>query len=328
MCRLWQDRKSKDLSVEEVQRIFVDNDFSSLTALTLTGGEPTLRDNLSDLLGIIAQACPRLHQITLATNGFESQHVIEQVKSCLREIPDNSSIERFIVQVSLDGSGELHDRIRGVRGFHDRVIETLILLKEMAREEQRLALKISSTVQPANVDSVLELRVLAQHLGVPIRFGALVFSPCYYGNTPDVTALRFTPEQAARARAVFSELADADPGASVKFYYRDAARIISGARRTQACMMGYYGFVIEHDGSVYPCVNCEDRVFGNLCKQSFQELWWGAHAQAIRREMRARCCPTCASICYTLPGSLVQVTDIGWRRFSRRFNLSERMRGC
>jgi radical SAM protein with 4Fe4S-binding SPASM domain len=324
MCHLWQYEKSRDLSVEEVQRIFEDNDFSSLTALTLTGGEPTLRGDLVDLLGIITHACPRLHQVTLATNGLESQRVIEQVKSCLREILDNSSIERFVVQVSLDGIGELHDRIRGVRGFHDRVIETLTLLKEMAREEQRLALKISSTVQPANVDSVHELQELAKGLGIPIRFGALVFSPCYYENTLGNGALRFAPEQATRAAAVFSELADADPGANVKFYYRDAARMMLGAQRAQTCMMGYYGFVIEYDGNVYPCVNCEDRTFGNLCKQSFRELWWGAHAQAIRCEMRARCCPVCASICYTLPSNLMQAADIGWRRLLRRVDPGEK----
>jgi MoaA/NifB/PqqE/SkfB family radical SAM enzyme len=317
MCYIWQKESGKDLNIEEISRIFAQNDFSSLTALTLTGGEPTLRNDLVDLLVTVTRACPRIHQVTLATNGFNPRRTIEQVKGCLGVLQANPSIERFFVQVSLDGVGELHDLIRGVPGFYDRVMETLVFLKKMAQTEERLSLKLSSTVQPANVDSVSELQGLAEHLDIPIRFGALVFSSRYYGNIAD-EALRFKPEQAKRTSAIFSQMADANPGANVKFYYRDAARMALGAQRTKVCMQGYYGFVLEHDGNVYPCVNCEDRAFGNLCTHSFREVWRGTHAQALRREMRAHCCPGCTSICYTLPGDIVQVADVAWQRLMRR----------
>ena len=323
MCHLWQEKDNQDMSAEKVRRIFSDNNFSSLTALTLTGGEPTLRRDLAELLGIIAHACPQLRQVTLATNGLNPQRTVEQVNACIEAIPIDSSIKRFTLQVSLDGVGEVHDQIRGIPGFYDRVMETVHLLKDLERGEHRLSLKLSSTIQPANVDFVGDVRALAKQVSIPVRFGATVLSPHYYNNIDD-QHLRFTPEQAKRAAAHFIELAETSPEDSVKFYYRDAARMMLGAQRGKVCMMGFYGCVLEYDGRVFPCVNCEIQAFGNLQEKPFRDLWWGKQAEALRRDMRRRCCPTCTSICSAMPDNIVKVLDLFWHRFSDQVRAKSR----
>jgi MoaA/NifB/PqqE/SkfB family radical SAM enzyme len=314
MCNIWNTNEREELSLDEVRRIFKENDFSPLSSLTLTGGEPTLRKDLPELLEIIVDACPRLRQVTLATSGLNTNRTIELVKACLKVISLNENVKRFTVQVSVDGVGELHDRIRGIPGYFKRVIETLRLLKDLAVENKKLALKLSSTIQPANVESVAGTQEFAKELGLPIRFGALVFSSSYYQNNDTIGSLNYTPEQAKQAAAFFSKLADEEAGSNLKFYYRDAAKMVFGAQRSKVCMMGYYGFVLEHDGAVYPCVNCETKAFGNLREQSFGKIWKRPDAKQLRQDIRANCCTTCASICYSLPGNVVEVIDVSLHR--------------
>jgi MoaA/NifB/PqqE/SkfB family radical SAM enzyme len=314
MCNIWNSDERNELSLEEIQRIFAENNFSSLTSLTLTGGEPTLRNDLPELLKIIVDACPHLRQVTLATSGLNTARTIELVKDCLKVISENKTVKRFTVQVSLDGVGEVHDRIRGIPGSFKRVIETIRLLKDLASENKKLKLQLRSTIQPANVDSVANTYKFAKEIGIPIRFGALVLSSSYYQNTTNINNFKYSPRQAEQAARFFLKLANDEVGSNAKFYYRDAARMVSGAQRSKVCMMGYYGFVLEHDGAVYPCVNCESKAFGNLRKDNFGTIWRGAEAQKLRQDMRADCCPTCASICYTLPANLGEVIDVSLHR--------------
>ena len=77
--------------------------------------------------------------------------------------------------------------------------------------------------------------------------------------------------------------------------------MIQGRSRSRRCMMGFFGFVLEHDGGVYPCVNCEDASFGNLLHEPFEQVWFGRQANEARRQLRASCCSTCTSMCYVQP---------------------------
>ena len=205
MCNIWNSNERDELSLEEVRRIFTDNDFTSLTSLTLTGGEPTLRKDLPELLKIIIDACPYLRQVTLATSGLNTNRTIELVKACLNVISLNDTVKHFTVQVSLDGVGELHDRIRGIPGYFKRVMLTLQLMKDLVGENKKLAIKLSSTIQPSNVEAVDETLAFAKELGLPIRFGALVFSSSYYKNAGS-SNLNYTLEQANQASAFFPNL--------------------------------------------------------------------------------------------------------------------------
>jgi radical SAM protein with 4Fe4S-binding SPASM domain len=86
-------------------------------------------------------------------------------------------------------------------------------------------------------------------------------------------------------------------------------------------MMGFYACIIEHDGSVYPCVNFEVNSFGNLLEQSFDEIWFGPRAESVRRELRQSGCPTCVSNCYTLPTGAGEAAKLIAHRVGRKIGL-------
>ncbi|MBF0194856.1 MAG: 4Fe-4S cluster-binding domain-containing protein, partial [Magnetococcales bacterium] len=70
MCFYWQElnnfKKSQEFTLDEYKKIA--QNFPDLFQLTITGGEPTLRDDLADIVEIFYKTC-RPRRVTIASNG-------------------------------------------------------------------------------------------------------------------------------------------------------------------------------------------------------------------------------------------------------------------
>jgi MoaA/NifB/PqqE/SkfB family radical SAM enzyme len=314
MCNIWREKSPPSLSLDQIRGIFTDNDFSSIRSITLTGGEPTLRSDLPQIFHILADCCPHLEHLYLATNGLNVKRTLTCVERILELIDiEARSIRRFDVQVSLDGVGEIHDQVRGIEGFFDRVVATLDGLPELQKRWPRLALRLSCVVMPQNLPHLNALQRFAAERGLYVQYSPAILSGEYYRNLRMSDQLAFGQDDNPEAVRFFYDLARADE-TSLRFYYRDVARMLQGARRNRKCMMGFYAFVLEHDGEVYPCLNCESRSFGNLLQEGFNEIWFGQRATEVRRNLRRACCPTCVSMCYLAPVNAIELLETRWRK--------------
>ncbi len=308
MCYIWENKNPPEVTVDEVYRIFERDreDFKSLHKLSLTGGEPSLRSDLPDLVQAVLSHTPSIKQLRLATHGMTPDRVIQQIQR-VWEVAEKHGITQFIIQVSVDGIGEIHDRIRGIKGGGARVQETLERLVDMRRRIPQLGLTISTVVQPINRDNVPELQALAQRLQAPIFFSPIVTSSDYYSNDSIASSLSLTGDGVAQE--TFADLAKTSAG-STKFYYQDMVGMLSAQPRHRICMMGYHTFVLEADGDVHACVNSESLSFGNLLKERFRDIWWGERAEAMRRRLHREYCPTCPSMCYNKPVNVGEVASL------------------
>ena len=314
MCHIWREKAPPSLSLDQIQRIFADNDFSFVRSITLTGGEPTLRSDLPQIFHVLADSCPRLEHLYLATNGLNVKRTLAGVKRILELIEiEGRAIRRFDVQVSLDGVGEIHDKVRGIDGFFDRVVATLEGLQELQKHWSRLALRLSCVVMPQNLPHLGALQRFAAERGLYVQYSPVILSAEYYRNLQMSDQLAFGQDDNPEAVRFFHNLARTDE-TSLRFYYRDVARMLQGAQRNRKCMMGFYAFVLEHDGEVYPCLNCESRSFGNLLQEGFNEIWFGQRATEVRRNLRQACCPSCVSMCYLAPVNAIELLEARWRK--------------
>ncbi len=318
MCNIWRQKDLPELSLDQIRTIFAPG-FPFVRGLTLTGGEPTLRADLPEIFALADTACPQLEHVTLATSGLNPTRVLKHVSAILERAAQRSRpLKGFVAQVSLDGIGHEHDQVRGIEGFFDRVQETLHGLRQLQRRHPLLQTRLSSVTLPQNLPDVPHLRSFAEERGLPIHFSPVVISGAYYENVGDDDALSLRHDQRRSAKRLYESLS-AEESSALRFYYRDMANMLSGRPRSRTCMMGFYGFVLEHDGSVYPCVNCETRSFGNLPRQSFDEVWFGDQATEARRRLRTNCCPGCTSMCYPAPVNILELAKATWRtRLTRR----------
>lgn len=314
MCNIWQDKDSTALSLEQIEFIFTRNDFSFVQALTLTGGEPTMRVDLPQLFEIALQRLPNLERVLLATNGLNTSRAVEHVR-CMLETLDikPNRVRCFQVQVSLDGVGEVHDEMRGVPDFFRHTQNTLAELKKLQSHFPRLDLRISCVLVPYNLPCVESLDAFARQQDIPISYSPVVLAGEYYNNQGQASDLLFSAESKAIAQRLFERLSTEDE-TSFRFYYRDVAQMLQGRPRYRRCMMGFYSFVLECDGIVYHCPTSEEIGLGNLLTDSFEDVWFGEQANAVRRQVRTQNCSTCPAACYPSPINVLELADMVWRQ--------------
>src|SRR6185312_8938130 len=121
-CNVWQ-RPNDDLTLEEYEQIFASIGHAAYW-FTFSGGEPTLRKDLPEIIGAAYRHC-RPGIINIPTNGIQDQIIPARIERVLQAAPESE----VIVNLSMDGVGEKHDQIRGVRGNFVRAMRTYAGLK-------------------------------------------------------------------------------------------------------------------------------------------------------------------------------------------------------
>ncbi len=117
-CDYWRTYDRSLIETERAKSLFKELHILDIKNLRLTGGEPLLRKDLFEVLG----ACGNnwFKKVILATNGLLLSHFADKI---------NESIITQVT-VSLDAVGERNDRIRGIKGYYDKVINSLHLIKK------------------------------------------------------------------------------------------------------------------------------------------------------------------------------------------------------
>ncbi len=60
MCNIWKNKQEKEVTYEDLKQIFTDSFYSEVTGVGITGGEPTLREDLVELFRACIDFLPSL----------------------------------------------------------------------------------------------------------------------------------------------------------------------------------------------------------------------------------------------------------------------------
>lgn len=118
--------------------------------LLLSGGEPTLRKDLPELVSIFLKH-NKIRTVSVPTNGLLPQ----RIAALARAIARLDSGLHVTFNLSVDGFEDTHDRIRGVPGNFRKSLETLGLLREVAAECPNLEILVNSVICADNYDEVV-----------------------------------------------------------------------------------------------------------------------------------------------------------------------------
>ena len=247
-------------------------------SIHFTGGEPLLYEGLWD---VIEYAREKEYGVALMTNG------------CLVTDQDARQARLFGVsdiQVSLEGSMDLHDSIRGDGTFHlaAKGVETLV----------RLGNRVSAnvTLSRINVDRIEETAETAREMGFSsIGFSRLV--PCGRGK-----ALAGSMIPSHELKKAYQKIKSLNrPGFEVLsgdplYGTLSGMKPSSGCNLTLAgCSAGFSGITITSDGSVMPCRRI-GLVAGNLKKKTLRTIWASSRLlwKLRRRESYQGKCGSCS----------------------------------
>lgn len=151
MCFYADDmsKKADDLTFEEMKRI--SETAGEFNRLWLSGGEPTLREDLPEILELFYKN-NHIKDVNLPTNGLKPDRVIEWVKRFRQNCPDCN----ITISISLDGFGKTHDLQRGIPGNFYKALETLHKVEQHFGDDGKVLKNIATVITKYNIDQVEE----------------------------------------------------------------------------------------------------------------------------------------------------------------------------
>ena len=268
-CGIWSsylknpELKSKEMSPTEFEQFCATNDF---VWVAFTGGEPFLRPDMGEILAIANSFCK---VVSITTNGFSPSTISKAVTEALSV----SGSYVLAINISMNGSKEIHDSIAGVPGSFDSARMTLQELRRIA--DPRLTVGVSYTSSAYNKwEFNTYLREMAD-IGIGldnITFGMGQDSPSYYQGkrgsgtvSPGQEYIKEFSETILKGLKI-----GYNPLKWVSKKYLEG--FTKGYQNGQSprCVAGQYSLMLDPFWNVYPCMfYCPNKPFGNLREVNF-----------------------------------------------------------
>ena len=280
MCNIWKiPARVPNLPIADWLLLLSSPVLDDLRELDVTGGEPFLRDDLSDLFeGICALKktnLKKLRAVAVTTNGFLTRRVVTAVEDIARRL-HRENIELVMV-CAMDAAGPVHEKIRRVKGGWPKLNDTIQGLIELRRRYTNLIIGLKTTILPLNID---ELDGIADYAEANRLF--TIMSPCI------ITRGRYLNPDLGGAMAFSSE----DVAKMIRFYRGERSdwsyhgRRLIGYFQTgfmrKPCTCGYNYFFVRSNGDVYLCP-LVDRSVGNIRRRSLADVFFSDEANRIRK---------------------------------------------
>lgn len=247
---------------------------ASVLRLTITGGEPFVREGWDEILFTLAAA--RIGKIIL-TNG--TLITDKQLQIMQRGT--------FSLSISLDGSTAAeHDSFRRSPGSFERTIQNMLRLKEAG-----IPFVISTVLHSDNVEHSTEIYSIAHKVGA----SRAIFVPMSrVGRANSIPSQKYFSEKRAldvsieKLRRASIELpgpevvlssADVDVRVIVKISGKHDGATAMSKRNPGLCKAGIYSMAIDEDGLAYSCLRgLQERIFpiGDLTREPMTDIWRSA----------------------------------------------------
>lgn len=298
-CFAWRqtDSPREDLSLEEIERTVASMRHHILT-LVLTGGEVFLRKDLVDIIRLFNKYT-EMEFLTIPTNGICYDDIFEAIKEILDVFPNN-----LVINLSLDGLGEMHDRLRGVPGNFRRVEQLYGLLEPLKRGNPRLSVGVNTVLNSINQEHYREIFEYVRRNWKSIdQHNFEVMRGDYRDRSIDPPDAAFLWKETSNIQRLTSQYSYHKTGVYQKFlqaakvHYHNVVLDHIAERRALPCFAGSLAGVINYRGMVYPCELYKE--IGDIREYDydFRRLWFSKEADKIRNEINKTKC-TCTHSCF------------------------------
>jgi radical SAM protein with 4Fe4S-binding SPASM domain len=278
-------RSRQEITTSDIAEMLKSRYFKDLFRFSISGGEPTLRDDLKQL---IVLALNKAKCASIVTNGL----LPERIEEALSGI----DVSRLGLAISLDSIGAKQDEMMNVPGAFGRIKQTI----EMASNFNLGWREISFTITPQGFGEMLKVDELAS------RYGAFVYAefarPAYRYPYSD-SQLSWIDDALRRLRRPFTQLPQESDQAiveSIRVEMDNCVRQLKYSLKLFEHTGGTKWFVLNPYGDIYPCWPYRDFCvwnpetqtlgnpryrFGNIKEEDFDQIWESETARRIREEI-------------------------------------------
>jgi MoaA/NifB/PqqE/SkfB family radical SAM enzyme len=271
MCYIWKypTHPNDEVSLATLEKIP-----SGIDNLNITGGEPTLRADLADIVDVLR---PKARILEISSNGLHAN----RLEPIIKKYPD------IKVRFSLEGFEVTNNRIRGETDGFETKVKGLLRLKELGGTD----LGFGAVIQDDNVEELLELYRFCRSHGVEFATSALHNAFQFHKND---NAPYDRLQVAKKIEGLIGEMLRTQ---SVKNWFRAYLNLgliekVLGHDRLIACTAATDFLFVDPWSDVYACNVRPDLLMGNLREQSWGDVFAGPQSAGIRAKVHA-CTQNC-----------------------------------
>jgi MoaA/NifB/PqqE/SkfB family radical SAM enzyme len=305
MCNVWRkgaDSAKDELTTEELIRV-IDELYYELGVriYRLVGAEPFARTDLFELIAHI-KSLPET-EVHVVTNG-----VFTDAEAARRLV----ELRLDYYKVSLDGVGEVNDRVRGMKGGYNKAVAGIKHINEAkaAAATTLPHIHILTTITDRNEDDFAPLFDLREELGI----ANYNLGPAWQldRETAESSVIegdvavtdRFVPidEPWRPSEEVHDKIAAAGNPLGGNLLERIIDRLLSpfiGTMRRHPAWNCHYRMhtIIDPVGDVIICPVLDGYPLGNVRFISLKSILSGKRMRAFAKTHRGEALPACAAIC-------------------------------
>jgi MoaA/NifB/PqqE/SkfB family radical SAM enzyme len=301
MCYYWKTteaaNKEQELGLDEIDRIA--EKLGNFFILFLTGGEPTLRDDLPEICRIFRDK-NRISKIFFPTNGLNPPRLAQVVQRIIQLCPDT----QMDILLPLEGEREVNDYIRGKNGAFDTTVESIKKCLELKKKHPKIVVNVNTTLSNQNIKSFSKLKEFVfnnldvdMHCFSPVR-GVLRDSNILPPDFKEWTELCLGME-----RYLF--LYQNKRGSKVRNFlrlnflrnfYKMVGEILKTEKQPFKCLAGQRIAVLEWDGGVRLCELTP--VVGNVRSMNYDLSAALKTPEALHQFSTIGACSTCTHSCF------------------------------
>jgi len=273
MCDIWKfpTKPSEEFKPELLNKLP-----DGITKLNITGGEPTLRKDIDEILEIVIK---KSREVEVSTNGYFTS-VLDRI---------TKRHKNLTVRISVEGLPEMNDKLRGMQNGFDKAMRSFLTLRNNGVKDLGFAMTISGE----NCRDLLSVYQMCSTFECQLA-NAIAHNSFYFHK--DDNKISNLPEVENAMHDFITALLSSNRTQLIQGRYKDWLRAyinrgllhhIQGKPRSLPCRAANDSFFLDPYGRVLACNgSIEPMIMGDLNIQSFDEIWNSKQADSIRGQVK------------------------------------------
>ena len=315
MCSNWKwgDRKS-DMTLAQLEPAMDSPFWGAVENLNISGGEPTTRNDLPEMVELFHRHLPRLRKIGINTTGLTPNRAIPMLTRIVEFCAKNGIL--ISIRVSLDGIGDVHNQVRSVKRGFEKASQTIEAMQALSKKHDSFQFGIASTIFATNMEDAENILAWARTRGLDVVFNMLRFTDAMLHNKELEQKIGFREREEAFMRKFFLDRVHEESVLSGQsfMYLHYADMIANGYQRTMPCPFQSQGLLLNPNGDLHYCENSQK--IGNVLDDPAEKLYFDAANLMHRQHLKDKVCPTCLSPCQVNVGAMKQF--VPYAKFLKR----------
>ncbi|MBW2647230.1 MAG: radical SAM protein [Deltaproteobacteria bacterium] len=291
MCNIWKMDHSNEMTLAEIKNYLKDPIFKEVSSVGINGGEPSLVKELPQIAEQVLNL-PKIKSLNIISNGFNKDALLVKVEK-IYELCRKKSVN-FHLSFSLDGYGEVHDNVRGVKKAFERASKSIDYVLEN-KSRYCDSIDIGCTIVRQNVNSLIELDTYASRKNYPMKYRLGIENKRIGSDeiVSDYSVLCDTKSRQFAKEFIHSRFFKANE-IMEKFKYFSLFYFLAekNPKRLLGCMWQDEGITIDAKGNIYYCAVASKKI-GSLRKQKGEAIFFNEKNIAYKKSILENMCQNC-----------------------------------